>query len=201
MHCRGPSSVPLLCKQWELFTMVHHQGAPGAPPQHPRRAPTTFAQVFLAHDVENYSTYERGDDPAWAKSTFFSLLERRRIKCKNLNSSLQKKTTNLWRRKQNGSKILKSHTLLGHRAQTIDILHLPLQHWHVKKQTKLNNGELFLPVIPFGAAAQPHKTPEDPLPGSPEERPDTTHPCLLSTLTSGGSKERKRERKRQGPKM
>lgn len=71
--------------------MVHHQGAPGAPPQHPRRAPTTFAQVFLAHDVENYSTYERGDDPAWAKSTFFSLLERRRIKCKNLNSSLQKK--------------------------------------------------------------------------------------------------------------
>lgn len=71
MHCRGPSSVPQLCKQWELFTMVHHQGAPGAPPQHPRRALTTFAQVFLAHGVENYTTYERGDDPAWAKSTYF----------------------------------------------------------------------------------------------------------------------------------
>lgn len=74
MHCRGPSSVPQLCKQWELFTMVHHQGAPGAPPQHPCRALTTFAQVFLAHDVENYSTYERGNDPAWAKTPFFFTL-------------------------------------------------------------------------------------------------------------------------------
>ena len=54
--------------------MVHHQGAPGAPPQHPCRALTTFAQVFLAHDVENYSTYERGNDPAWAKTPFFFTL-------------------------------------------------------------------------------------------------------------------------------
>lgn len=27
-----PVSVPQLCRQWELFTTVHHQAAPGAPP-------------------------------------------------------------------------------------------------------------------------------------------------------------------------
>lgn len=46
MCYRAPSSVPQLCKQWELFTVAHHRGAPGASPHHAHKAFATFAQVF-----------------------------------------------------------------------------------------------------------------------------------------------------------
>lgn len=54
MHRSGLSSVAQLCKQWELFTMVHHQAVPRAPPHTLKRALTTVAQVFST--LQNEST-------------------------------------------------------------------------------------------------------------------------------------------------
>ncbi|KAK9520886.1 hypothetical protein VZT92_020745 [Zoarces viviparus] len=45
----------------------------------------------------------------------------------------------------------------------------------------------------------PNLTRHQRIPGGPEARPDITHPCLLSTMTSRG-REREKDRKRQGPR-
>lgn len=59
MHCRGPSSVPQLCKQWELFTMLHHQGAPGAPPSSCNLCTSVSHMMLDIIDPLNKSTTQR----------------------------------------------------------------------------------------------------------------------------------------------
>lgn len=51
-------SVPQLCKQWELFTMVHHQGAPGAPPNTLAELSQPLHKCFTL-DVERYRPSEQ----------------------------------------------------------------------------------------------------------------------------------------------
>lgn len=59
--------MPQLCKQWELFTMVHHQGAPGggtAP--HAHGALTKMLHKCSARDVEHIeSTTQRALKQPW----------------------------------------------------------------------------------------------------------------------------------------
>lgn len=118
-----------------------------------------------------------------------------------LHGYVAKKTMNLWRRKiqntaesiqicrpsgaPNGSSslwIYTYHTILGDRALTINILCLfstttvslpPLCHCRF----------LYSPLV-LPNLTRPLRNPR-----SPKDRADTTHPCLLSTLTSGGSRE------------